>query len=89
MHEHGKSDGRVVPAKPANNTVRAVAELVEERRPAKGNTDSTTRPGLSAGPGVSSGLDLCAKQHEGTRMHGSPLSCTTSTFLACAPPTRH
>ena len=30
---------------------------MEERSPAKGNTDSETRPGLSAGRGVSSGLD--------------------------------
>ncbi|MCA1706113.1 MAG: group II intron reverse transcriptase/maturase [Actinobacteria bacterium] len=56
MHGHGKSDGRVVPAKPANKAVRAEAELVEERRPAKGNTDSTTRPGHSAGSGVTNGL---------------------------------
>ena len=34
-----------------------MAEAVEERRPAKGNTDSSTRPGHSAGPGVPSGLD--------------------------------
>jgi RNA-directed DNA polymerase len=57
MHERGKSDGRVVPAKRANKAAPAVAEPVEERRPAKGNTGSTTRPGLSAGPGVTNGLD--------------------------------
>ena len=57
MHERGKSDGRIVPAKLANKAVQAVAEPVEERRPAKGNTDSTTRPGRSAGPGVTNGLD--------------------------------
>src|SRR6266508_477682 len=57
MHGHGKSDGRVVPAKPANKAAPAAAEPVEERRPAKGNTDSTTRPGLRAGPGVTNGLD--------------------------------
>jgi len=57
VNEPGKSDGRIVPVSPANKTVRAVAESVEERRPAKGNTDSTTRPGPSAGQGVSSGLD--------------------------------
>lgn len=34
-----------------------VAEAVEERRPAKGNTDDSTRPGHSAGPGVPSGLE--------------------------------
>ena len=57
MHGHGKSDGRVLPTKRPNNAGRPVAEVVEGRRPAKGNTDSTTRPGRSAGPGVSSGLD--------------------------------
>ena len=57
MNGHGKSDGRVVPAKPPNNAARAVAEAVEGRRPAEGNTDRPTRPGRSAGPGVPSGLD--------------------------------
>jgi group II intron reverse transcriptase/maturase len=57
MHEDGKSDGRVVPAKLANKAVQAAAESVEERRPAKGNTDSATRPGPSAGQGVTNGLD--------------------------------
>ena len=33
MNERGKSDGCVVPAKPANKAAVAVAELVEERRP--------------------------------------------------------
>jgi len=57
MHEHGQSDGRVVPVKRPNKAGRPVAEAVEERRPAKGNTDHSTRPGHSAGPGVPSGLD--------------------------------
>ena len=59
MHEHGKSDSPVVPVKPPNKAMAAVigAEVVEERGLAKGNTDSTTRPGLSAGPDVSSALD--------------------------------
>jgi hypothetical protein len=57
MNDHGKSDGRVVPVKPSNKAVSAAAETVEGRRPAKGNTDSETRPGLSAGQGVSSELD--------------------------------
>src|SRR6266702_1526155 len=38
MNDHGKSDSRVVPAKLANKTGQPVAELVEERRLAKGNT---------------------------------------------------
>jgi RNA-directed DNA polymerase len=57
MNERGKSDGRVVPVKPANKFVRAEAESVEERRPAEGNTASKTRPGLRAGPGALSALE--------------------------------
>jgi len=57
MPERGKSDGPVVPAKPPNNTAAAVAEVVEERGPAKGNTASATHPGRSAGHGAPSGLE--------------------------------
>ena len=57
MNEHGKSDSPVVPVKPPNNSGRPDAEVVEERGLAKGNTDGLTRPGHSAGLGVSSGLD--------------------------------
>ena len=57
MYEPGKSDNLVVPAKPPNMAGGPVAEVVEERRLAEGNTDSTTRPGRSAGQGVLSGLD--------------------------------
>ena len=59
MNERGKSDGPVVPANLPNNAraAAAAAEAGEERGPAKGNTDGETRPGRSAGPGVSSGLD--------------------------------
>jgi RNA-directed DNA polymerase len=55
MNERGKSDGPVVPANLPDKA--AAAEAGEERGPAKGNTDGETRPGRSAGPGVSSGLD--------------------------------
>src|ERR1700729_3187820 len=57
MHERGKSDSPVVPAKPSNKTGGPVAEVVEERGLAEGNTVSKTRPGHSAGQGVSSALD--------------------------------
>jgi RNA-directed DNA polymerase len=57
MNEHGESDGPVVPAILLNKAVGAAAEAGEERGPAKGNTDGETRPGRSAGQGVSSGLD--------------------------------
>lgn len=58
MNGYGQSDGPVVPAKPPNKAVAAVmaAEVVEERGPAEGNTGSETRPGRSAGSGVSSEL---------------------------------
>ncbi len=57
MHERGKSDSPVVPAKPPNNAAQAAAEVVEGRGLAKGNTASKTRPGRSAGQGAPSALD--------------------------------
>jgi len=57
MNGHGKSDGRIVPTNSPNNAALAAAEVGEGRRPAKGNTDSTTRPGRSAGPDVPIGLE--------------------------------
>ena len=57
MHGHGKSDGCIVPAKLPDNAAHAVAEAVEGRRPAEGNTDRPTRTGHSAGQCVPSGLD--------------------------------
>ena len=57
MNEHGKSDSPVVPAKPPNNTGRPVAEAVEERGLAEGNTTSETRAGHSAGVSVPSALE--------------------------------
>ena len=58
MNDRGKSDGPVLPVKPPNKpAVVAGAEVVEGRGPAKGNTASESRPGRSAGLGVSSDLD--------------------------------
>ena len=57
MHEHGEPDGRVVPVIPSNEPGRPGEEAAEGRRSAKGNTASETRPGRSAGSGVSSELD--------------------------------
>ncbi len=59
MNGHGKSDSPIVPVKSPNKALAAAigAEVVEERGLAKGNTDSTTRPEHSVGPGVPSGLD--------------------------------
>ena len=55
MNGRGKSDRPVLPTKPPNKA--QAAEVVEERGLAEGNTDSSTRSGHSAGPGVPSGLD--------------------------------
>jgi RNA-directed DNA polymerase len=57
MHGHGKSDRPVVPAKPPNKAASAAAEVVEGRGLGKGNADSKTRPGHSAGVSAPSALD--------------------------------
>jgi RNA-directed DNA polymerase len=57
MHERRKSDDPVVPARLSNKTADAVAEAVEGRGSAKGNTASKTRPGHGAGASASSALD--------------------------------
>ena len=57
MDDREKSDGPVVPAKPANNAQGGAAESVEGRGPAKGNATGETRPGPSAGQGALSELD--------------------------------
>jgi RNA-directed DNA polymerase len=56
MNEGGKSDRPVVPANLPNNAVEAATEVGEGRGRAKGNTDSETHPGHSAGTGASSAL---------------------------------
>jgi hypothetical protein len=56
MYEHEKSDSPV-PTNSPNKATRVAAEVGEERGLAKGNTDSTTRPGHRAGPDVPNGLD--------------------------------
>jgi RNA-directed DNA polymerase len=58
MNGRGQSDGLVVPANPPNKAVTAVtgAEGGRKGGRAKGNTAGETRPGRSAGPGVSSEL---------------------------------
>ena len=54
MNGPGQSDRFVVPANPPNKA--AAAEAGEERERTKGNTAGETRPGRSAGTGVSSEL---------------------------------
>ena len=56
MDDREKPDGRVVPQKLSNNAPGGAAEMVEGRRPAKGNMTSETRPGHGAGPGAPSDL---------------------------------
>ncbi len=57
MNEREKSGVSVVPAKPPNNAGLPVAEAVEGRGLAKGNTTRPTRPGPRAGLSVPNGLD--------------------------------
>jgi RNA-directed DNA polymerase len=57
MDEHEKSDSPVVPTNLPNKATTVAAEAGEERGLAEGNTDSTTRPGHSAGQDVPNGLD--------------------------------
>ena len=57
MDDRKQSDGLVVPEKLPNNAQGGAAEAVEGSGSAKGNTASETRPGHSAGQGVSSELD--------------------------------
>jgi RNA-directed DNA polymerase len=56
MHDHGQSDGPVLPEKRPNNAQGGAAEAVEGRGPAKENATGQPRPGHGAGQGVSSGL---------------------------------
>jgi RNA-directed DNA polymerase len=56
MDDREKSDGLVVPVKLSNNAQGGAAEMVEGSGPAKGNTASETRPGLSAGQDALSDL---------------------------------
>jgi len=57
MNEREKSDSPVLPTNPPNKATQVAAEVGEGRGLAEGNTDRPTRPGRSAGPGVTSGLD--------------------------------
>jgi hypothetical protein len=57
MNGHEKSDSPVLPVKLPNKPGEPGAEVVEERGLPEGNAASETRPGRSAGLGVSSDLD--------------------------------
>jgi RNA-directed DNA polymerase len=92
MNERGKSDRLVVPAIPPNKTVEAVAEVVEGRGRAKGNTDSKPHPGHSAGSGASSALGRVrevARRDKGARftalLHHVSLGRLRAAYWAIRP----
>ena len=57
MNERRKSDRFVVPRKSPNKAAEPAAEAMEGRSLIKGNPQSTTRPGHSAGPDVLNALE--------------------------------
>src|SRR5665811_826390 len=90
MNDRGKSDSPVVPAKPPNKT--SVAEVVEGRGLAKGNTASKTRPGRGAGPGAPSALERVrevARTDKGARftalLHHVDLARLRAAYRAIRP----
>src|SRR5262249_5106081 len=92
MHDRGKSDSPIVPAKPSNKAVRAAGEAVEGRGLAKGSTASKTRPGHRAGQGASSALDgvrRIAEQHKEARftalLHHVSVARLRAAYLSCRP----
>jgi hypothetical protein len=88
MNDGGKSDSRVVPAKLADKTGQPVAELVEERRLAKGNTVQQNASRTQGRDGdVSSALERVRRGARQDRKHGSLRCCTTSRWAACGGPT--
>ena len=96
MNERGKSDSPVVPAKLPNKAGRLVAEVVEERGLAEGNTDRPTRPGHRAGSGVPSGLDRVrevARTDKGARftalLHHVDLVRLRAAYWAIRPQAPH
>ena len=90
MHEYGKSDSPVVPARPPTRP-----RLRRRRRKgdlAEGNTDGPTRAGLRAGSGVPSGLDRLrevARRDKGARftaaLHHVSLERLVMAYWALSP----
>ncbi len=98
MNEGGKSDGLIGPANLPNNALLAgvpdggVAEVGEERRPAKGNTASKTHPGRSAGSDARSALVRVREVAERDRevrftalLHHVDLKCLWAAYTAIKP----
>jgi hypothetical protein len=67
MHDPGKSDSPVVPAKLPNNAGVPAAEAVEERGLPRENAASKPRPGRSAGQGAPSELDRVCQVAQGNK----------------------
>lgn len=92
MHEHEKSDSPVIPTNSPNKVTRVAAEAGEGRGLAEGNTDDPTRPGRSAGQGVTNGLDRVrevARRDKDVRftalLHHVDLSRLWAAFVAINP----
>jgi RNA-directed DNA polymerase len=90
MHEGGKSDSPVLPAKPSNKAV--AAEMVEGRGLTKGNTASTTGSGHRAGMRVSQGLDRVRQAAERDKdarftalLHHVDIDCLREAYRAINP----
>ena len=90
MHEDGKSDSPVLPAKPSNKAV--AAERVEGRGLTKGNMDSETRSGPRAGTRVSRELDRVRQAAERDKdarftalLHHMDIDCLREAYRALNP----
>ncbi len=87
MHEGGKSDSPVLPAKPSNKVV--AAGMVEGRGLTKRNTAGTTGSGHRAGMRVSQGLDRVRRAAERDRnarftalLHHVDIDCLREAYRA-------
>ena len=92
MNEHEKSDSPILLTSSPNKAMQVAAEAGEGRGLAKGNTDSTTRPGRSTGEGVPSGLDRvrqAARRDKDVRftalLHHVDLSRLWAAYVAINP----
>ena len=92
MNEHEKSDSPILLTSSPNKAMQVAAEAGEGRGLAKGNTDSTTRPGHSTGEGVPSGLDRvrqAARRDKDVRftalLHHVDLSRLWAAYVAINP----
>src|SRR5262249_30065833 len=81
-HGAGKSDGRIVPQKPPNEDGPPTsAEVVEGRRPAKGNALPQAPCRTQSRVDGSSGLQRVREAHAGTSARGSPPYFTMSRSI--------